>query len=164
MQFVIVGLFPETADDPSIFVPIADLLVSLCARSVALGALAGHGTRRPFPRQKCTIGVMNLFTLCNLIAAFVQGYRILRAARMVACRGARRALPDGRDGCKIACGETALSAGCCADVRWPHGRYAGRGPSGAYIVGNGYTMVDIAAWGWIDRANFVPAKAGSRNF
>ena len=25
----------------------------------------------------------------------------------------------------------------------------------SYMVGNDYTIVDIAAWGWIDRANFV---------
>jgi GST-like protein len=25
----------------------------------------------------------------------------------------------------------------------------------AFMVGNDYTIVDIAAWGWIDRANFV---------
>ena len=25
----------------------------------------------------------------------------------------------------------------------------------AYIVGNGYTIVDISAWGWVDRAKFV---------
>ena len=33
----------------------------------------------------------------------------------------------------------------------------------SFIVGSSYTIADISAWGWIDRANFVLAGSDEKN-
>ncbi|WP_018964048.1 MFS transporter [Ancylobacter sp. FA202] len=82
-EFVIVGLIPEMARDLGVTIPTAGLLVSLYALSITLGAptftaLTGRLARRPL-----AIGLMVIFTLGNLMAAFAPGYELLLAGRIV---------------------------------------------------------------------------------
>ncbi|WP_336744445.1 MFS transporter [Aureimonas altamirensis] len=82
-EFVIVGLIPEMARDLSVSIPTAGLLVSLYALSITLGAPTVTALTGRLPRRQLAIGLMVIFTIGNLIAAFAPGYAVLLAGRIV---------------------------------------------------------------------------------
>lgn len=82
-EFVIVGLIPEIARDLDVSIPVAGLLVSLYALSVTIGGPTLSALTGRFHRRRLIIGLMAIFTLCNLAAAFAPGYALLLASRMV---------------------------------------------------------------------------------
>lgn len=82
-EFVIVGLIPEMARDLSVSIPTAGLLVSLYALAITLGAPTVTALTGKLPRRQLAIGLMVIFTIGNLIAAFAPGYAALLAGRIV---------------------------------------------------------------------------------
>jgi multidrug resistance protein len=82
-EFVIVGLIPEMARDLAVSLPTAGLLVSLYALSITVGGPTFSALTGRFERRPLIIGLMVVFTLSNLAAAFAPNYATLLAARMV---------------------------------------------------------------------------------
>jgi len=82
-EFVIVGLIPEMSRDLNISIPTAGLLVSIYALSITLGGPTFSALTGRFSRRGLIIGLMFIFTLCNLAAAFAPGYGTLLASRIV---------------------------------------------------------------------------------
>jgi MFS transporter, DHA1 family, inner membrane transport protein len=82
-EFVIVGLIPEIATDLSVSVPAAGLLVSLYALSITIGTPIFSALTSARPRRKLAIGLMALFTICNLSAAVSPNYATLLLSRIV---------------------------------------------------------------------------------
>lgn len=82
-EFVIVGLISEMARDLSVSIPTAGLLVSLYALAITLGAPTVTALTGKLPRRQLAIGLMVIFTIGNLIAAFAPGYAVLLAGRIV---------------------------------------------------------------------------------
>lgn len=82
-EFVIVGLVPTIAQQLSISLPSAGLLVSIYALGVAIGAPVLTAMTGHLPRKKLLIGLMVLFTIGNLIAWQAPGYNTLVAARFL---------------------------------------------------------------------------------
>lgn len=82
-EFVIMGLLPEVAQDLSVSIPRAGLLISAYALGVALGGplLALFTVRLP---RKATLGwMMAIFTAGNLACALSPNYTCLLAARVL---------------------------------------------------------------------------------
>ncbi len=82
-EFVIVGLIPEMSRDLNVSVPSAGLLVSLYALSITVGGPIFSALSGRFSRRGLILGLMVIFTLSNLAAAFAPGYGTLLAARIV---------------------------------------------------------------------------------
>jgi DHA1 family inner membrane transport protein len=89
-EFVIVGLLPEVADDLSVTIPSAGMLVTGYALGVVVGAplMTAAGTR--LPRKTMLLVLMGVFIAGNLICALAPDYGVLMAGRLVAalCHGA----------------------------------------------------------------------------
>ena len=73
-EFVIVGLVPTIAEQLSISLPSAGLLVSIYALGVAIGAPVLTALTGKLPRKQLLLGLMVLFTLGNLLAWQAPGY------------------------------------------------------------------------------------------
>ncbi|MGY3609451.1 MULTISPECIES: MFS transporter [unclassified Bradyrhizobium] len=82
-EFVIVGLIPEIATDLGVSIPTAGLLVSLYALSITLGTPIVSALTGALPRRQLAIGLMALFTICNLSAAVSPNYTTLLLSRIV---------------------------------------------------------------------------------
>ena len=82
-EFVIVGLIPEMARDLSVSLPTTGLLVSLYALAITLGAPTITALTGRLPRRGLAIGLMSIFIVGNLIAAFAPGYGLLLFGRIV---------------------------------------------------------------------------------
>lgn len=82
-EFVIVGLIPTIANDLSINLPSAGLLVSLYALGVAIGAPVLTALTGNLNRKWLLIGLMTLFILGNLLAFYAPSYHALIAARVL---------------------------------------------------------------------------------
>ena len=82
-EFVIVGLLPTVAADPSISIPSAGLLVSLYALGVAIGAPVLTALTGKLPRKALLLALMALFTAGNLLAWQAPRYETLVAARIL---------------------------------------------------------------------------------
>ncbi|WP_271896067.1 MFS transporter [Candidatus Phyllobacterium onerii] len=82
-EFVIVGLIPEIADNLAVSLPAAGLLVSWYALAITLGTPIFSALTGKFPRRPLILGLMTLFTACNLAAALAPNYWSLLAARIV---------------------------------------------------------------------------------
>ena len=67
-EFVIVGLLPTMAQDLSISIPSAGLLVSLYALGVAIGAPVLTAFTSKWNRKNVLLSVMGLFVIGNLVA------------------------------------------------------------------------------------------------
>ncbi|MGK5449027.1 MFS transporter [Streptomyces radiopugnans] len=89
-EFVIVGLLPELADDLSVSIPSAGMLVTGYALGVVVGAplMTAAGTR--LPRKTMLLLLMGVFVAGNALCALAPGYGVLMAGRLVAalCHGA----------------------------------------------------------------------------
>jgi len=82
-EFAPMGLLPVIADDLGVSIPAAGLLVSAYALGVMIGApvmILGTGK---LPRRTLLIGLMGIFTVGNLLAAFSPNYAMLMGARIV---------------------------------------------------------------------------------
>jgi DHA1 family inner membrane transport protein len=85
-EFVIVGLIPTIANDLSVSLPSAGLLVSLYALGVAIGApvlTALTALTGKLNRKWLLIGLMSLFILGNMLAWTAPGYNSLIVARIL---------------------------------------------------------------------------------
>jgi predicted MFS family arabinose efflux permease len=82
-EFVIVGLIPEIATDLSVSIPTAGLLISLYALSITIGTPIFSALTGALPRRELAIGLMALFTICNLSAAVAPNYTTLLLSRVV---------------------------------------------------------------------------------
>ncbi|UGS41971.1 MFS transporter [Pseudocitrobacter corydidari] len=82
-EFVIVGLVPTIADQLSISLPSAGLLVSIYALGVAIGAPVLTALTGKLPRKQLLLGLMVLFTLGNLLAWQAPSYATLVLARLM---------------------------------------------------------------------------------
>ncbi|MEO3992506.1 MFS transporter [Pseudocitrobacter cyperus] len=82
-EFVIVGLVPTIAEQLSISLPSAGLLVSIYALGVAVGAPVLTALTGKLPRKQLLLGLMVLFTLGNLLAWQAPGYATLVLARLM---------------------------------------------------------------------------------
>ena len=82
-EFVIVGLIPTIAEQLSVSLPSAGLLVSIYALGVAIGAPVLTALTGRIPRKQLLLALMALFTLGNLLAWQAPGYGTLVAARLL---------------------------------------------------------------------------------
>ncbi|WP_297197287.1 MFS transporter [uncultured Pluralibacter sp.] len=82
-EFVIVGLIPTIAEQLSVSLPSAGLLVSVYALGVAVGAPVLTALTGRIPRKQLLLALMALFTLGNLLAWQAPGYGTLVAARLL---------------------------------------------------------------------------------
>lgn len=82
-ELVIVGLVPTIAEQLSISLPSAGLLVSIYALGVAIGAPVLTALTGKLPRKQLLLGLMVLFTLGNLLAWQAPGYATLVLARLM---------------------------------------------------------------------------------
>lgn len=82
-EFVISGILPPLAEDLSVTIPVAGLLVSAYAAGVAVGGpLLTIATAR-FSQKAVLVGVMALFGASQLLCAAAPDYGMLLAARLV---------------------------------------------------------------------------------
>lgn len=82
-EFVIVGLIPTIANDLSVSLSSAGLLVSLYALGVAIGAPVLTALTGKLNRKWLLIGLMSLFILGNILAWTAPGYNSLIVARIL---------------------------------------------------------------------------------
>lgn len=82
-EFVIVGLIPVIADDLSVTVPSAGLLVSLYALGVAIGAPVLTALTARWNRKAVLLSLMALFVIGNLVAWQSPGFYTLIVARLL---------------------------------------------------------------------------------
>ena len=82
-EFVIVGLIPTVAQDLSVSLPSAGLLVSLYALGVAVGAPILTALTGRVPRKNLLLVLMLLFTIGNLVAWQSPNYTSLIIARIL---------------------------------------------------------------------------------
>lgn len=82
-EFVIVGLVPTIAQDLSVTLPSAGLLVSLYALGVAFGAPVLTALTNRWNRKHVLLSLMSLFVIGNLLAWKAPGYNSLILARVL---------------------------------------------------------------------------------
>lgn len=82
-EFVIVGLIPTIAEQLSVSLPSAGMLVSIYALGVAIGAPILTALTGRMPRKRLLLVLMVLFTAGNLLAWQAPGYGTLIAARLL---------------------------------------------------------------------------------
>ena len=82
-EFVIVGLIPTIANDLSVTLPSAGLLVSLYALGVAVGAPVLTALTGKLNRKWLLLALMSLFIIGNLLAWSSPNYEALIMARIL---------------------------------------------------------------------------------
>jgi len=82
-EFVIVGLIPTIAEQLSITLPSAGMLVSIYALGVAFGAPVLTALTGKLARKQLLMGLMALFTVGNLVAWLAPNYETLVIARLL---------------------------------------------------------------------------------
>ncbi|MCS2164117.1 MFS transporter [Scandinavium manionii] len=82
-EFVIVGLVPTIAEQLSVSLPSAGLLVSIYALGVAIGAPVLTALTGRMPRKQLLLALMVVFTAGNLLAWQAPGYGTLVLARLL---------------------------------------------------------------------------------
>ena len=82
-EFVIVGLVPTIAQDLSVSLPSAGLLVSLYALGVAIGAPVLTALTGRWNRKVVLLALMSLFIGGNILAWLAPSYESLIAARIL---------------------------------------------------------------------------------
>jgi DHA1 family inner membrane transport protein len=87
---VIAGLLPAVAADFSVSEPVAGLLISGYALSVAVGGVGLTAAIVRFDRKQVLMGLLVLFVVGNLLSAIAPTYGLLMVGRVVAalCHGA----------------------------------------------------------------------------
>ena len=82
-EFVVVGLLPTVANDLSITLPMAGLIVSVYALGVTFGAPVLTALTGRLPRKTLMLGLMGVFVLGNGAAALSPTYEMLLVARVI---------------------------------------------------------------------------------
>lgn len=82
-EFVVVGLLPTVANDLSITLPMAGLIVSVYALGVTFGAPVLTALTGRLPRKTLMLGLMGVFILGNGAAALSPTYEMLLVARVI---------------------------------------------------------------------------------
>ena len=88
-EYVIMGLLPDVAENLSVTIPQAGLLVSAYAMGVVIGAPVLTLLTAGFPRRGTLLGLVGMFILGNLLCAVSGSYAMLLAARILTalCHG-----------------------------------------------------------------------------
>ncbi|WP_159941191.1 MULTISPECIES: MFS transporter [unclassified Nocardiopsis] len=89
-EFVIMGLLPEVADDMSVSLTRAGLLISGYALGVVFGGPLFTAAATRMPRKRMLLILMVLFIVGNALSAVAPAYWVLMAGRIMAaiCHGA----------------------------------------------------------------------------
>ncbi|MEC4635764.1 MFS transporter, partial [Escherichia coli] len=82
-EFVVVGLIPTIAEQMTITLPSAGMLVSIYAIGVAVGAPVLTALTGKLPRKYLLVGLMALFTMGNIVAWRAPDYNTLIIARLL---------------------------------------------------------------------------------
>lgn len=82
-EFVISGILPPLAEDLSVTIPVAGLLVSAYAAGVAVGGPVLTIAAARFSQKAVLVGVMVLFAASQLLCALAPDYGMLLIARLV---------------------------------------------------------------------------------
>ncbi len=82
-EFVISGILPILADDLSVTIPVAGLLVTAYAAGVAIGGPVLTILTSRYSQRTVLIGVMALFTVAQVLCAIAPDYGMLLAARLL---------------------------------------------------------------------------------
>lgn len=83
-EFVIVGLLPEVADDLSVSIPSAGMLVTGYALGVVVGAPLMTAAGARLPRKTMLVILMAVFIAGNLLCALAGDYTALMGGRLIA--------------------------------------------------------------------------------
>ncbi|MFJ9546567.1 MFS transporter [Streptomyces erythrochromogenes] len=83
-EFVIVGLLPEVADDLSVSIPSAGMLVTGYALGVVVGAPLMTAAGARLPRKTMLVVLMSIFIAGNLLCALAGDYAALMGGRLIA--------------------------------------------------------------------------------
>ncbi|WKV75310.1 MFS transporter [Streptomyces sp. PCS3-D2] len=83
-EFVIVGLLPEVADDLSVSIPSAGMLVTGYALGVVVGAPLMTAAGARLPRKTMLVLLMAIFIAGNLLCALAGDYTALMGGRLIA--------------------------------------------------------------------------------
>ncbi len=88
-EYVIMGLLPDVAENLSVTIPQAGLLVSAYAMGVVIGAPVLTLLTAGFPRRGTLLGLVGMFILGNLLCAVSGSYAMLLATRILTalCHG-----------------------------------------------------------------------------
>ena len=89
-EFVIMGLLPEVADDMSVTLTTAGLLISGYALGVVVGGPLFTAAATRMPRKTMLLVLLGFFIAGNALSALAPGYAALMAGRVLAavCHGA----------------------------------------------------------------------------
>jgi DHA1 family inner membrane transport protein len=82
-EFVVAGLLPEIADDLSVSIPQAGLLVSGYAIGVAVGGPILSLLTARFPRKPMILALMAVFVAGHVLCALAPSYGVLMTARLI---------------------------------------------------------------------------------
>jgi DHA1 family inner membrane transport protein len=82
-EFVISGLLPLLAEDLSVTIPVAGLLVTAYAAGVAIGGPVLTIVTSRLSQRTVLIGLMALFTVAQVLCAIAPDYGLLLAARLL---------------------------------------------------------------------------------
>lgn len=83
-EFVIVGLLPDVADDLSVSIPSAGMLVTGYALGVVVGAPLMTAAGARLPRKTMLVALMAIFIAGNLLCALAGDYTALMGGRLIA--------------------------------------------------------------------------------
>lgn len=82
-EFVMMGILPDIATTLTISIPAAGHLISAYALGVVLGAPLLVGIAGNYPPKKILLGLMALFTFCNVLSSFAPNYEIMLITRLL---------------------------------------------------------------------------------
>ncbi len=82
-EFVMMGILPDIATSLNITIPAAGHLISAYALGVVLGAPLLVGIAGNYPPKKILLGLMALFTFCNLLSSVAPNYEIMLITRLL---------------------------------------------------------------------------------
>ncbi len=82
-EFVMMGILPDIATSLHITIPAAGHLISAYALGVVLGAPLLVGIAGNYPPKKILLGLMVLFTFCNLLSSFAPNYELMLITRLL---------------------------------------------------------------------------------
>ena len=89
-EFVIAGILPEVADDLSVSIPAAGLLVTAYASGMIVGGPVVTVLTARLARKPLIVGLIVVSVIGNLGSAVAPGYSVLLVSRFVAAWSWRR--------------------------------------------------------------------------
>jgi DHA1 family arabinose polymer transporter-like MFS transporter len=82
-EFVMMGILPDIASALRISIPVAGHLISAYALGVVLGAPLLVGIAGNYPPKKILLGLMAIFTFCNILSSFAPNYETMMITRLL---------------------------------------------------------------------------------